>query len=322
MSQLKYISPLKLSFDKAFLKRKIAVICGGWSHERDVSLVSGKACFDAIKSMGADVVMIDPDRDISLFLQQLKHYDIEIIFNALHGKYGEDGYMQSLFDMLKIPYTHSGARASVLAMHKPTALQIFAAHHIDIPKGIVVAHDEVKKITAKNIPLSYPFVIKPVAEGSSFGAYIVPDEASLPDLQHWCYGDALCEEFIAGKELTCAVLDQQALGVTELKPTTEFYDYDAKYQDGLTAHILPANIAHDIAHQIMEISVKAHNLLGCRGATRCDYRYDEANQRLCLLEINTQPGMTPLSLLPEQACFRDISFEELIAWILSQARHD
>ena len=317
-----YLQPLKLSYDESFLKRKIAVIYGGWSHERDVSLVSGKACFDAIKTMGANVVLIDPDKDISKFLQQLSDNNIELIFNALHGKYGEDGYMQSLFDMVKIPYTHSGMRASAIAMHKPTSLKIFAGNDIDIPDGKVISAQDVKKISHDNIPLDYPFVIKPVAEGSSFGAYIIPNAQSLPDLKDWCYGDALCETFIAGKELTTAVIADQALGVTELRPTTEFYDYNAKYQDGLTKHILPAPISDDIYQKAQEIAIKAHQLIGCRGATRCDYRYDERNNRLFLLEINTQPGMTPLSLLPEQARFRDIDFQTLIAWILSQARYD
>lgn len=315
-----YSKPIILDINNNFSYHNIGVIYGGWSAERDISLISGQACFDAIKKIHNHVILIDPNPHPDVFCQQLRDNHITLVFNALHGSYGEDGYIQSLCDLMKISYTHSGMRASAIAMHKPTSLELFAYHHIDTPKGYVIKN--LSQYHENDLPIQRPMVVKPVSQGSSLGTYIILEDDIFPDFKDWNFGDALCEEYIAGRELTVAVLGNIPLGVTELNPNTSFYDYHAKYNNGITEHIFPANIDDDIYEEAMQISLNAHQIIGCRGATRCDFRYDEKNHRLCLLEINTQPGMTPLSLVPEQAIKRGISFETLITWMLSQATHD
>jgi D-alanine-D-alanine ligase len=297
---------------------RVGVLMGGWSSERPVSLVSGQACAIAARALGYDVVEIDVDRDIA---NQLKHAAPDIAFNALHGPWGEDGRIQSLLEIANIPYTHSGVLASALAMDKQKAKAIFASAGLDVPHGFLVARTQ----AAQDHPMVAPYVIKPNAEGSSFGVFIVragdnrPPEALLDP--NWRSGnDILVEEFIAGRELTVAVMGEQALAVTEIRTGNSFYDYDAKYSAGGSIHVVnPSDLPADIHARAMGEAVAAHKLLGCRGVTRSDFRYDPDSGRLVILEINTQPGMTPTSLAPEQAASLGMSFNDLVNWMLEDA---
>lgn len=300
----------------------VVVLMGGWSSEREVSLTSGKACAKALESRGHKVSLIDAGRDISQQLEELKP---DAVFNALHGRWGEDGCVQGVLEVLGIPYTHSGVLASALAMDKPLAKTVMAAHGIALPKGLLVRSNDVFKTD----PLPRPYVLKAPNEGSSVGVAIVTEGTNYSNPIHpstpgpWAdYDELLAEEFIPGRELSVAVLDGEALGVLELRPKQGFYDYDAKYTEGLTEHFMPAPIHKDIYTQAMDMAAKAHKALGCRGVSRADLRYDDSDGepgRLVMLEVNTQPGMTPLSIVPEIAAHKGISFEDLVERILNTA---
>ena len=296
------------------MAKHIAVLKGGWSAEREVSLNSGAACAKALRELGYKVTEIDVNPDIADILKQTKP---DIVFNALHGRFGEDGCIQGLLEILKIPYTHSGVMASAVAMDKPMAKIVFAAAGLKVPVGKLVAIDDLQK----GDPLPRPFVIKPSNEGSSVGVYIMRqgDNRNITQLitnsqQPTTF---LAEEYISGREITVAVLNDEALGVTEIRPKTGFYDYENKYTDGKTEHLCPAPLSQEETTKVMYMAVLAHKSLGCRGLTRSDFRYD--GKDFYILEINTQPGMTSLSLSPEIAAHAGISFNELVQKIVEAA---
>jgi D-alanine-D-alanine ligase len=297
---------------------RVAVLMGGWAAERPVSLVSGKACADACRRLGADVVELDVDRDIAA---TLKTNAPDIAFNALHGPWGEDGRIQSVLEIAGIPYTHSGVLASALAMDKDKAKLVFAAAGLDVAKGRLMDRHE----AASDHPMDPPYVVKPNADGSSFGVFIVRQGENRPPQKlldpDWRSGDeVLVEEFIAGRELTVAVMGERALAVTEIRTGHEFYDYDAKYAAGGSTHVVnPADLPASIHARALADAVTAHTALGCRGVSRTDFRYDPATGRLVVLETNTQPGMTPTSLAPEQAAHAGMDFDTLVRWMLEDA---
>ena len=300
----------------------IVVLMGGWSSEREVSLSSGKGVADALRERGwSNVTELDMERDVALRLAELKP---DVVFNALHGTPGEDGTVQGMMDLMGIKYTHSGLATSVIAIDKELTKLLLVPHGIRMPAGKVVASESL----FGEDPLPRPYVVKPVNEGSSVGVAIVHDGCNYGnpigrDVEGpWLHFERLlAEPFIKGRELTVAVLNDQALAVTELKPHGEFYDYAAKYTDGETDHICPAQVPRDIAAAMMDKALEAHRLLGCKGASRSDFRWDEEQGEagLYLLEINTQPGMTPLSLVPEQAKFTGIGYGELVERLIAEA---
>jgi D-alanine-D-alanine ligase len=302
----------------------IAVLMGGWSAEREVSLMSGNGVADALESRGHRVSRVDMTRDVALRLAELKP---DIVFNALHGTPGEDGTVQGMLDLMGIPYTHSGLVTSVIAIDKQLTKQALVPHGVPMPGGRMVRSEELYQ----RDPLPRPYVLKPVNEGSSVGVAIVTDEGNYGNpisagaRGPWQeFEELLAEPFIRGRELTTAVLGDQALAVTELKPKSGFYDYDAKYTDGLTEHVCPAEVPDEIAQACKRIALEAHRLLGCSGASRSDFRWDDSQgvEGLFLLEVNTQPGMTPLSLVPEQARHLGISYAELVQRIVDEALAD
>ncbi|PVX30738.1 D-alanine--D-alanine ligase [Sphingomonas pokkalii] len=299
----------------------IAVLMGGWSAEREVSLMSGNGVADALESLGHRVTRIDLDRDVAAKLAEAKP---DVVFNALHGTPGEDGSVQGMLDLMGIRYTHSGMVTSVIAIDKQLTKQALVPHGIPMPGGRMVSREELYR----QDPLPRPYVLKPVNEGSSVGVAIVTPESNVGNPIHpdargpWQeFDELLAEPFIRGRELTTAVLGDQALGVTELKPKNGFYDYDAKYTDGLTEHVFPAQIPDDVAEACKRIALDAHRLLGCKGASRADFRWDDTQgvDGLFLLEVNTQPGMTPLSLVPEQARHLGIDYATLVQRIVEEA---
>jgi D-alanine-D-alanine ligase len=304
--------------------KHVAVLMGGWSAERPVSLNSGKGCADALETKGYKVTRVDVGRDIATVLTQLKP---DVAFNALHGPSGEDGSIQGLLEILRIPYTHSGVLASALALRKDQAKTVLAAAGIPVAESVTVdRHD-----AARRHALAPPYVLKPVSEGSSFGVVIVKEDRAHPPQEvgreDWPYGDELlCERFVAGKELTCGVMGDRALGVIEVRVVSEgFYGYDAKYSKGGSLHILPAEIKPKIYLEVQSLSVKAHRALGCRGVSRADFRFDEfkgEGGELVCLEVNTQPGMTETSLVPDMAAHEGISFADLVAWMVEDASCD
>jgi D-alanine-D-alanine ligase len=303
----------------------VAVLMGGWAAERPVSLNSGKACAAALESVGFRVTKIDVTPSIVTDLQTLKP---DVAFNALHGPFGEDGCMQGILEMLRIPYTHSGVLASALAMRKDRAKTVAAAAGVLVAKGVTASRFEV----ATRHVLPPPYVAKPVANGSSFGVYIVKDGRSHPPQEltksDWPLGDEmLVEEFVKGRELTCAVMGRtegpQALGVIEIISNAgAFYDYDSKYAPGGSTHVLPAEIKPDVYQKIQQQAVLAHGALGCRGVSRSDFRYDDETDTLIWLEVNTQPGMTETSLVPELAAHAGMNFGELVRWMVQDASLD
>ena len=297
--------------------KRVAVIFGGWSSEREVSLSSGRQMAEAARTAGYDVVDIDAGRDLAT---QLAEAAPDCVLNGLHGPWGEDGCVQGLLEFMGLPYSHSGVLASALAMDKLKSKAVYRE------AGLTVAED--KRVTreeaAANHPLKPPYVIKPVSEGSSFGVLIVREGANTPPQEllgsGWHYGDNLmAEEFIPGRELTVGVLGDRALAVTEITTLRDYYDFDAKYQAGGSQHVIPANLPAHVTEAAMDAALRAHQALGCRGATRSDFRYDDKRDRLVILETNTQPGMTPTSLVPEQAAFVGMSFEALVAWMIEDA---
>ena len=302
-------------------KLHVAVLMGGWSAERQVSLVTGKGVAEALESRGHRVTTIDMDRDVALRLAEVKP---DVVFNALHGTPGEDGTVQGMMDLMGLKYTHSGVETSVIAIDKELTKMVLVPHGIRMPEGRIV---ESESLHAAD-PMARPYVLKPVNEGSSVGVAIVTDQGNYGnpigrDVEGpWKQFDRLlAEPFVRGHELTVAVLGEEALAVTELKPTQGFYDYDAKSTDGLTQHVCPAEFPDDIRDQAMDMALRAHRLLGCRGASRSDFRWDDeqGSDGLFLLEVNTQPGMTPLSLVPEQARIRGIDYAELVERIVRAA---
>ena len=299
---------------------RVAVLMGGWSPEREVSLVSGRACANGLREAGYDVNEIEVSRDLRALIDALTPAP-DVVFNGLHGKYGEDGCIQGVLEYLALPYTHSGVLASAVAMDKPMAKHIFAAHGLRCPEGIVLD----RKALAGGDPIPRPYVVKPVDQGSSVGVHIVRQgDNAMPADDDWPYGDqVLVERFIPGRELTVAVLGSRALGVTELRPRTRFYDYEAKYTDGVTEHLIPAPIPAEVYEKAKEWALMAHQALGCTGLSRADLRWDDSKpgtEGLVVLELNTQPGMTPLSLAPEQAKWAGISWSELMTWMVDHAR--
>ncbi len=305
------------------MSKRVAVLMGGRSAEREVSLVSGAACAEGLRQKGYEVVLIDVGTDVDDLLRALDPKP-DAVFNALHGRFGEDGRIQGLLDLLGVPYTHSGVLASALAMDKPLAKQVFAAVGLRSPEGRVLAVDSL----LKGDPFPRPYVAKPAAEGSSVGVRIVRPGDNLPPLgsDYWPFGsEVLVERYIPGRELTVAVMGERALGVTELRPRTGFYDYEAKYTAGKTDHLIPAPLPLKVSEAAKSMALAAHEALGCRGVTRSDFRYDDRQpglEGLYLLEVNTQPGMTPLSLVPEQAAYCGISFGDLVAWMVEHAQCD
>ena len=296
---------------------RVAVLYGGISAEREVSLSSGRQCVTALRTAGYDVTPVEVGPDLRQTLAALDPAP-DVVFNALHGRFGEDGAIQGVLDWLNIPYTHSGVRASALAMDKVAARAVFAAAGLPLAEGRVVEVASVRDAE----PMARPFVMKPTNEGSSVGVHIVRvgDNRFADIVDGWSHGThALVEEYVPGRELTVGVMDDAALCVTEIGARGEFYDYDSKYADGGSRHTLPADIPADTARRACEVAVAAHRALGCRGATRADFRYDDARDRLVLLEVNTQPGLTPTSLLPEQAAHRGIDFPALCDWMVRHA---
>jgi D-alanine-D-alanine ligase len=302
------------------MSKHVAVLMGGWSAEREVSLRSGRACADALSRLGYRVTEIDVDRDVAAALSQAKP---DIALNVLHGRPGEDGTMQGVLEILGIPYTHSGVLASALAMQKDMAKDLFAAAGVPVPEGLLASRFD----AGRSHLLPPPYVIKPIAEGSSKGVYIVTAEHAHPPQelfrQDWPYGErVIVEKFIPGKELTCAIMGEEALGVIEIVPTTPFYDYEAKYAPGGSKHLLPAPISSFVYQQARRLALAAHRALGCRGVSRADFRYDDRMEGaggLVCLEVNTQPGMTETSLVPELAAHAGISFDELVKWMVEDA---
>ena len=298
--------------------KHVAVLMGGWSAEREISMVSGAAVAKSLTDAGLEVTPVDVQRDMGALLTRL-YPRPDAVFNALHGRFGEDGCVQVLLDILDIPYSHSGLLASALAMDKPMAKRLFAAAGIPVAEHVIAAREE---ITAGDV-MERPYVVKPLNEGSSVGVHMVleGDDEPLFDDTGWPYGDrVMVEKFIPGRELTVAVMGDRALAVTEIITAREFYDYDAKYADGGSRHVLPAEIDGKIADEAMRLAVLAHQTLGCRGVSRADFRLD--GNDLYLLEINTQPGMTPTSLVPEQAVHAGISFQDLVVWMVDNAECD
>jgi D-alanine-D-alanine ligase len=304
--------------------KHVAVLMGGWSAEREVSLRSGTACADALEKVGGyQVARVDVDRDIAATLRALKP---DAALNMLHGRPGEDGTLQGMLEVLGIPYSHSGVLASALAMQKDLAKTVLKAAQVPVPGGRMVTRAE----AAKAHVLPPPYVIKPVAEGSSVGVFIVREDMKHPPQEltraDWTYGElVMAEPFIAGKELTCSVIGDKATGVIEIVPATKFYDYEAKYAPGGSKHLLPAEVAAEITKECQRLSLAAHRALGCRGVTRSDFRYDDSRaglQGLFCLEVNTQPGMTETSLVPEMAAHAGMSFEELVRWMVEDASLD
>jgi D-alanine-D-alanine ligase len=299
---------------------KVAVLLGGISAERDVSLSTGRGVLSALGEVGHEAVAVEVGEDLAATIAALRQARPDVVFNALHGRFGEDGCIQGVLDWMGLPYTHSGVRASAIAMDKAAAKEVFRAAGLPVATHKVVTPEEL----AEADPLPLPYVVKPVDEGSSVGVFVLRDgdnrrrEIAL----NWRHGRRImAEDFIPGRELTVAVLRDRALGVTEIVTRHAFYDYDAKYADGGSHHVLPAAIPSAVAERAMQVALAAHRALGCRGASRADFRYDEATDRLALLEVNTQPGMTPTSLLPEQAAHAGIAFPALCDLLLREARH-
>ena len=305
-------------------KKHVAVLMGGLSAERSVSLKTGQACALALEGEGFKVTRVDVGRDLAEVLAWLKP---DVVFNALHGRFGEDGIVQGILEMMRIPYTHSGVLASALAMQKDRAKSVMKAAGVPVAEGITVSRFE----AAKRHVMKPPYVVKPVSEGSSVGVIIVKEDRSHPPQElasdDWAFGESvLVERFIPGRELTCAVMDNKALGVIDIRPSTGvFYDFDAKYAKGGSIHVLPAEILPNIYHLVQKLALTAHQSLGCRGVSRMDFRYDDTpngtGEVICL-EVNTQPGMTETSLVPELAAHAGIGFGELVKWMVQDATCD
>lgn len=303
-------------------KQHVAVLLGGVSSERDVSLVSGKACAQALRREGYSVTEIDAGYHL---WEQLKEAQPDVVFNALHGDWGEDGRVQGVLDMYGKPYTHSGVMASALAMDKHRAKSVLRAAGITVPEGGLMRRLGV----AAAHPIKPPYVVKPNGQGSSVGVYIIkagdPPLAALAE-QADMGEHVIVESYVPGRELTVAVMGDRALVVTEIVPDTDWYDFAAKYSDGGSSHIVPADIPEEVTDLCLDWALRAHKALGCRGLSRADFRYDDITENLTdivnkivMLEVNTQPGMTPTSLAPEQAAHCGIGFDDLCRWMVEEA---
>jgi D-alanine-D-alanine ligase len=300
----------------------VVVLMGGWSSEREVSLTSGKGVADALRERGwSEITELDMDRDVARRLAELKP---DVVFNALHGTPGEDGTVQGMMDLMGLKYTHSGLETSVIAIDKELTKMVLVPHGIRMPAGRVISSESLHQ----EDPIPRPYVVKPINEGSSVGVAIVTEDGNYGNPigrdvpGPWNeFDDLLAEPFIRGRELTVAVLGGEPLAVTELKPNAGFYDYAAKYTDGLTQHICPAEVPYEIASAMMDMAARAHQLLGCKGASRSDFRWDDelGEAGIFLLEVNTQPGMTALSLVPEQAKVKGIAYGELVERLIAEA---
>ena len=300
----------------------VVVLMGGWGSERDVSLTSGRGVADALRERGwSKVTELDMDRDVAARLSGLKP---DVVFNALHGTPGEDGTVQGMMDLMGLKYTHSGLETSVIAIDKELTKMVLVPHGIRMPAGRIVSSESL----FQEDPLPRPYVVKPINEGSSVGVAIVTEDGNYGNPigrdvpGPWGeFDELLAEPFIRGRELTVAVMGGEPLAVTELKPKAGFYDYAAKYTDGLTEHVCPAQIPYEIASAMMDMAARAHQLLGCKGASRSDFRWDDelGEAGIYLLEVNTQPGMTPLSLVPEQAKSKGIAYGELVERLIAEA---
>lgn len=310
------------------MAKRVAVLMGGWSSEREVSLSSGKGCLGGLERAGYDAYAIDVTRDIPALIAALDPTDgprPDVVFNALHGPFGEDGRIQGLLDMMDIPYTHSGALASAIAMDKAISRYLFHDAGVPLAPGYVITKEE---LLAHKEP-ARPYVVKPLNEGSSVGVALVfaEDETTLEQAADAIPdgGTAIIEAFIPGREIQVAVMGDRALGAIEIRTDRRFYDYVAKYTPGASTHFMPAPIPADAYEECLQISVEAHKALGCRGVSRVDLRYDDtldARGQFFVLEVNTQPGMTPTSLVPEIADHAGISFEKLVSWMVEEARCD
>jgi D-alanine-D-alanine ligase len=304
------------------MKKRVAVLMGGWSAEREVSLSSGQECATALTKSGYTVRTIDVTRDVTALTKALRPRP-DVVFNALHGRGGEDGTVQGILEFLGIPYTHSGVLASAVAMDKPMAKAVFARAGLPLAEGIVVKRESLGIAD----PLPAPFVVKPTNEGSSVGVRIVRpnDNSWREEAARWPFPEALVESFIPGREITVAVMEDRALGALEIRPRGTFYDYTAKYATGGSDHLMPAPIHPRAYEQALDIALRAHRALGCRGVSRADLRYDDTAGepgRMILLEVNTQPGMTPTSLVPDIARHAGIDFPALVAWMVEHAACD
>jgi D-alanine-D-alanine ligase len=302
------------------MPKHVAVLMGGWSSERPVSLSSGRNCAAALERAGYRVTPVDVGRDVAEVLARLKP---DVAFNALHGPFGEDGCVQGILEILGIPYTHSGVLASALAMNKPKAKDVMKAAGIPVAESVLMERIEV----AKTHPMKPPYVVKPPNEGSSFGVLIVREDAQHPPQElfsaDWPHGEiVMVERYVAGRELTCGVRGNEPLDIIEVVTEHRFYDYDAKYAAGGSRHELPAKILPEIYQSIRMLALRAHQALGCRGVSRADFRYDDrpnGTGEIICLEVNTQPGMTPTSLVPEMAAYAGMDFPALVSWIVEDA---
>lgn len=302
------------------MSKHVAVLMGGWSSERPVSLSSGNACADALEGEGYRVTRIDVGRDVAEVLSQLRP---DVVFNALHGPFGEDGCIQGILEILETPYTHSGVLASALAMNKPKAKDVMKAAGIPVAESLLVD----RLTAARGHVMEPPYVVKPPNEGSSFGVIIVNGDAPHPPQQlyaeDWPHGDiVMVESYVAGRELTCGVRGDEPLDVIDIVTEDRFYDYHAKYAAGGSRHILPARLLPDVYQNVRMLALRAHQALGCRGVSRADFRYDDrpsgTGQLICL-EVNTQPGMTATSLVPEMAAYAGMNFGALVRWMVEDA---
>lgn len=299
---------------------KVAVLYGGTSSERPVSLVSGNAAISALREKGHEVTPVDVGADIAVTIQALKSAAPDVVFNALHGPKGEDGAIQGVLEWMGLPYTHSGICASAVAMDKGATRMLLAAAGLPIAEGRVITPEEL----AEADPLPVPYVVKPVAEGSSVGVEIIRqgDNRRAEIAKSWRFGkEALVEAFVPGRELTAGVMGDRALAVTDILPaeTAAFYDFEAKYKAGGSRHVVPAELPESVTERALDYALRAHQILGCSGASRTDFRYDDETDTLIVLEVNTQPGMTPTSLLPEQAAYCGISYPDLCDWLVQEA---
>lgn len=299
--------------------RDVAVLMGGISAEREISLTSGTHVAAALRDLSYEVTMVDVGRNLGALLEALRPAP-DVVFNALHGQYGEDGCIQGVLELMEIPYTHSGLLGSALAMHKPTARRLFEQAGIRCAEGGVFPREAVLSGAA----IDPPYVIKPLSEGSSVGVRIVLDDESSPRAdENWSYGEhALVERYVPGREVSVAVMGEHAIGAVEIRPRGRFYDYAAKYSNGEAEHLVPAPLGETAYAEALRLALLAHRTLGCRGLTRSDFRYTEdegEHGRFYILETNTQPGMTPLSLVPEIAAHAGISYRELVKWMMENA---
>jgi D-alanine-D-alanine ligase len=294
---------------------RVLLLEGGWNAEKEVSLSSGKSAYASLVEQGYRVTRYNPTRDIKALCDVIEKTKPHIVFNGLHGIYFEDGRLQGLLDILEIPYTHSNALSSAIAMHKPSAKNVIASCGVPVPEGKVYSWSEIKD----KHPMDPPYVIKPVDEGSSVGVFII-QKGGAPvgsQLKEWPYGKSiLVERYIPGQEISVAVMDNRAIGILELRPKGGFYDYESKYTDGMTTHIMPADIPQDTYQQALRYAEQAHRAIGCEGITRSDFRYDTEKNALYLMEVNTQPGFTPLSIFPEICAYHGITFNEIVHWLI------